>query len=707
MKHLYKYLFFCGLIVNSLLAFSQDIIEVTPLVINHTEKAYAPAYYKNGIVFCAVGTKNEALTYVEKETDKPLTDMFFIPIENDENGNPSLFSAALKSSFHDGPITFSKDGNTAYFSRSLTVNKKLKNFLKKEKHLGIFKATFSDGTWGNIIPCPFNSEEYNVGQPSLSADGKTLYVVSDKEGGYGGKDIYEVKINGNEYDELKNLGEEINTSSNEMFPFIGATGQFYFASDREGGYGGLDLYSSSVKYDFWNIPTLLDTNFNSTFDDFAIVWNTKNTEAYFSSNRSSVDKIYKATITYPAFGNCEEVRETQLCFEFFEEATLNADSIAMLYEWDFGDGIKEQTLETFHCYEKAGFYIVELNVLDPMINKTFINEATYELEILEIIQPQITCYDSIFVEEEFAVEVEQGTWNAFKIENYYIDYGDSVILKNQGFTHAYDSAGMKKIKILIAGKDTVTGEIATTCFYQMIKVKQKLIKQDTSMSLMEKQGFLATKVLADGGETAFYVLELFTSSTSVKNDATQFKGLMGISESYNEDNETYTYTTKKAKSPFELIPIFRKAHQLGFENAQVKQVNTDSNAVLLEDFAELQVDNEGNANMVLKGIYFDRNEYQLNTETKEELNRLISYLEMNPKIKIEIEAHTDGRKDENSNLKLSQKRANSVLSYLVKKGIKRKRLKAIGYGEAKPIASNETEEGRAKNRRVAFKILAN
>ena len=704
-KNSLKYILIGGLLIHFNLSFAQDKVEVSVVDLGNVEKAYAPSYYKNGLVFCGVGVQNEAITIVEKDTEKPLTDLFFISEKNGNYSVPKLFSSALKTSFHDGPITFSKDGETAYFTRSLSINVKLKNRTKEKNRLGVFKATYDGNEWGNVKPCPFNSAEYNIGQPTLSKDGKTLYVVSDKEGGFGGKDIYSIKINGDSYGKLTNLGDEINTAANELFPFITATNDLYYASDKKGGYGGLDVYFSSISYGFWNIPTHLDTNINSSFDDFGIVWNSKNREAYFSSNRDGKDQLYKVNISYPDFGNCEEVRETQLCFEFFEVATLNADSIAMVYEWDFGDGIKEQTLETFHCYDKAGLYMVELNVMDSMIDKTFVNEATYELEILEVIQPQITCFDSVFVDEEFSVEVQQGTWLAFKMLNYYIDYGDSVILKNAGFTHTYDSAGVKEIKVLIAGKDSLSGEILIACFYKTIKVKSKVRLGDAAMGLMEKQGFTATKML-NNNVSSFYVLELFTSSTSVKEDPLAFKGLKGVSETYNAETKEYVYTTEKANSPYELILVFRKAHQLGFDKAELKQIGTDSNAVLLPDFGKLEVDEEGNANMVLKGIYFGRNEYELNQESKLELDKLSLYLAENPEIKIEIEAYTDATKDETSNLKLSQKRANSVLSYLVHKGVKRKRLKAYGYGETKPIASNETEEGRAKNRRVAFKILA-
>ena len=686
-------------------SFGQDKIEVLPISTGQIEQVYAPKFYKEGIVFCGVGVKNEAITIVSKETDKPLTDIFFTKEIEGNYSQPKLFSNALKSSFHDGPITFSEDGKTAYFTRSLNVDKKLKSITKRENKLGVFKATFNGEEWTDITSCSFNSVLYNVGQPALSPDEKTLYVVSDIAGGFGGKDIYSIKIEGDEYGDLINLGDEINTTANEIFPFMASNQSLYFSSDKKGGYGGLDVYHSAVNFGFWDIPTLMDTLINSSFDDFAIVWSKSNKTAYFSSNRGGKDQLYKANITYPEFTACTALRETQLCFEFFEEATLNVDSVAMVYEWDFGDGITEQTLETFHCFEKAGMYVVALNVMDPMIDKVFVNEATYELEILEVIQPQITCYDSIFVGEEFAVEVQQGTWKDFVIADYYIDYGNSVVLKNRGATCAYDSVGVKEIKILIAGRDTVTNQVVTACFYRTIKVRAKIKVKESSMSLMEKQGFLATKKL-NNRETSFYVLELFRTSKSEKDNPTPFKGMEDIVERYDSVTNQYVYLTTKASTPFDLIPVYRKAHLLGFQNAQVKQFSFDSNSVQLESFAKLTLSKGGYTNIVLKGIYFGRNENELNPKSKKELDLLAYYLNVNSTVRIEIEAHTDARKDDVSNLKLSQQRADAVLHYLVNKGVEASSVNAVGYGETQPIATNETEEGRAKNRRVVFKILA-
>jgi outer membrane protein OmpA-like peptidoglycan-associated protein/tetratricopeptide (TPR) repeat protein len=114
---------------------------------------------------------------------------------------------------------------------------------------------------------------------------------------------------------------------------------------------------------------------------------------------------------------------------------------------------------------------------------------------------------------------------------------------------------------------------------------------------------------------------------------------------------------------------------------------------------------EVNAAVVLRNIFFDVNKYDLKSESQVELTRLVQLLNDNPGLRIQIEGHTDNVGSAADNQKLSDNRARSVVAYLVSKGIPASRLTAKGFGATKPIASNDTEEGRAKNRRTELKVI--
>lgn len=112
------------------------------------------------------------------------------------------------------------------------------------------------------------------------------------------------------------------------------------------------------------------------------------------------------------------------------------------------------------------------------------------------------------------------------------------------------------------------------------------------------------------------------------------------------------------------------------------------------------------ASVILKNIFFDTNSSDLKPESKTELEKLSAFLKQNAKVKVEISGHTDNVGEDKSNLFLSDKRAKSVVDYIIKSGIAAERLLAKGYGETKPITTNDSEEGRAKNRRTECKITS-
>jgi OmpA-OmpF porin, OOP family len=103
-------------------------------------------------------------------------------------------------------------------------------------------------------------------------------------------------------------------------------------------------------------------------------------------------------------------------------------------------------------------------------------------------------------------------------------------------------------------------------------------------------------------------------------------------------------------------------------------------------------------------VFFDFDKATLQSASYPELNRAVALMKSNPNMQVEIAGFTDAQGTDAYNKDLSQRRANSVREYLVRQGIEANRLTAMGYGEANPVASNDTEDGRAENRRVEFVV---
>jgi outer membrane protein OmpA-like peptidoglycan-associated protein len=110
--------------------------------------------------------------------------------------------------------------------------------------------------------------------------------------------------------------------------------------------------------------------------------------------------------------------------------------------------------------------------------------------------------------------------------------------------------------------------------------------------------------------------------------------------------------------------------------------------------------------VVLNNVFFEVDKFELQQNSLAELDKLVYLMKKFPFMKIEIGGHTDNTGDKVKNKTLSQNRAKSVKDYLISKGVDASRLSAIGYGDAKPIADNKTEQGRAQNRRTVFKVTS-
>ena len=232
----------------------------------------------------------------DKWNNQPYLDIF----KSIRNSNGTLSEAVpvteLNTPFHDGPVTITADGNTMYFARdghSAKQYKKSETSTTKIGQQGLYKATKVEGKWTKVEPLPLNSTSYSSSNPSISADGKTLYFSSNMPGGIGESDIWKVAVNENGYGKPENLGTIINTKGKENFPFITDDTILYFSSTGKQGFGGFDVFKINLnsKDETVNVGKPV----NSEKDDFSFSFNKKENVGFFSSNRNGFDQIYSAS----------------------------------------------------------------------------------------------------------------------------------------------------------------------------------------------------------------------------------------------------------------------------------------------------------------------------------------------------------------------------------------------------------------------------
>ncbi|HEY1195047.1 OmpA family protein [Flavobacterium sp.] len=272
--------------------------EIKNLAINTPNSEFGAVKYNDKLVFAGVKLKPSLFDKKYKWDNETYLNLVAIPLKNINSADSVVhyFAKELKTGMHESNAVFTKDGKTIYFTRNNSKNKRKKKDDKKISNLQIFKAELVNGKWTNITSLPFNSPNYSTEHPALSADEKVLYFASDMPGSLGSFDIYSVNINKGAFDTPKNLGPEINTDKREQFPFISADNKLYFSSDGHLGYGSLDVFVAEINGNEYSKPVNIGLPLNSNSDDFAFNIDSNTKEGFFASNREGGkggDDIYQ------------------------------------------------------------------------------------------------------------------------------------------------------------------------------------------------------------------------------------------------------------------------------------------------------------------------------------------------------------------------------------------------------------------------------
>ena len=259
--------------------------------INTTLSEYGLIYFKNNYYL----TSNREENYTSPESfswdGTPFLSIFQIDSAgfNSESETFSLAGGALKSAYHDGPMSIDPSSGNAIITRvdNQLGNKKFVNRMK------LYEGEYENGKWKNFKAIPFNSNDYSVAHACYADSGRSLIFASNMPGGSGGMDLYISKKENGKWGTPKNLGGTINTPLDEVFPYVKGN-RLFFSSDGLIGYGGFDLHSSELKNGIYQVPKNLKSPINSTRDDFSIYYTTDST-GFYASNREGgkgKDDIY-------------------------------------------------------------------------------------------------------------------------------------------------------------------------------------------------------------------------------------------------------------------------------------------------------------------------------------------------------------------------------------------------------------------------------
>ncbi len=245
--------------------------------INTPFTEYNPVYSNNQLYF----TSSRANAKIYEATGTPFTDIYKAETTGanvNANSIAPLPDLINESNINEGCITFTPDGKTMIFAKGNTGKRKGTN------DVDLYISRYRNGQWAEATPININLPDTWESTPALSADGRTLYFSSNRKGGYGGLDLYSAQMDSRgRFGKVKNLGAEINTAGDDTFPYISENGKMYFSSDGHPGYGMLDIFVVN-RLNGKTVVDNLGQPVNSTSDDFGLFL-FKPDRGFFTSNR--------------------------------------------------------------------------------------------------------------------------------------------------------------------------------------------------------------------------------------------------------------------------------------------------------------------------------------------------------------------------------------------------------------------------------------
>lgn len=328
---------------------------------------FSPYFYKNGLLFTTKSMNRGFLVGRFSWDNSFFTNVVFSEKENGEWQKSKLKRGAFFSANHSGPVAF----NSSYDKMLITKNLSRDEKKKGVRYSNLYLSSQVEGEWEEPEVFPYGSTAFNTGHGVFSVDGKRVYFSSDREGGEGGSDIYYSDFVNEEWQEPVNL-ERINTSGNEMFPFVSSDNMLYFASNGHVGLGGLDIYMLDLD-DESSSPLNLGAGINSSADDFSLIVDSTGLSGYLTSNRDGfVDNIYswyreaiRLDVEINVFAH---LREGKVPLEKQEVFLVDNSSGDTLFLESDENGQVKSPLELFKKYEIG---VLSSEDYDPIENISF------------------------------------------------------------------------------------------------------------------------------------------------------------------------------------------------------------------------------------------------------------------------------------------------------------------------------------------------
>ncbi len=632
-------------------------------LINTRFSEISPVNFRAGVAFSSNRKRGFFFRFFNGYRRGAFYDLYYAQRGPDGRLRRPEYLRQLNSRYHDGPVSFSASENLAFVTRSNTGAVGGRRDAAGFNRVSVYMLRQRLDNWVDAEPLPFSSKEFNIAHPAISKDGETLYFTSDMPGGYGGTDIWKSTYEDGKWTRPVNLGAQVNTEANEGYPFMVHDSLLYFSSERAEGFGGKDIFYARKKDGKWGYVKNAGYPLNSEADDFAYSITDDSPYGYFVSNREG-GKGDDDVFGFRRYRALEGQVVNNRTGEPLQGATVQIQDLAGKAHFYATD---EQGL--FRHYVQVGDLVkLEADLDDFRAHKARIS--------LEEVGPDEDKFVLIPLEEIKRLmllgnikEAESGA----PVEDVAVH-----VMGYRKEMHATDAEG-KFEQELQAEQD-----------YTVIMVKEGYMPEIVDLSTVGETDPKKFIIDADLRKGPFVLLE------GMVNDADKGLVIPGANIHIVEANTQQELQAFKARQDGQFWRALNTEESFSiiatFENYLTARVDilrdsTQSDTVRANlKLIPLEVGE------VVKVVYYDYDRSNIRILGMRDLNEIAYFLLDNPEISVVLESHTDARGSRGYNQRLSQRRAQSAVDYLIGRGVAANRISAEGFGESK--LANDCGDGR-------------
>jgi outer membrane protein OmpA-like peptidoglycan-associated protein/tetratricopeptide (TPR) repeat protein len=604
--------------------------------INSSFGDYAPLVSADESVMILTSRR---ITSLHKDLDydgMPFEDIYITTLNKNNKWNTPTPIEQLNTDKHDACVTLSADGQYLYYYHS------------DHSKGDIYKVQYLGKNWG--IPEKINKKinsKYQESSLTVSADGTTIYFVSNRKGGLGGKDIYEIHLqNDSTWSEPVNLGNTINTPYDDDSPFIHPDGKtLYFSSKGHNSIGGYDIFMTKKQADgTWSKPENLGCPLNTPNDDIHFVMTANGKHAYYASSGhkdNGREDIYKVTIKEPNIP-LTMIRGTILCADSLKPLKVN---------------LKVRDVETnefikyvYKPNPQTGKYLI---ILPPGKNYEMIisakNYIPYKFNVYIPNQKEFyELYQTIYLK---AIKTPNGQiGQGFSVDNTFFD--SSGMLTDIDKQIEKEKKRQEQLQNLLTEIITKTDSLALNNFDKVIE-----------------ENFDEEKLKTIGVDSTFESLLNLVDAVIENTDSLAVKNIDNLIErgfyTFAEKN-VYFYNHNNLKDTLSVSVANIHAYQpLSYTDSILNFGIGESN---LSDTLPGNIQKSASIDSLT--LYYENGQFALTDKHKELLSEYIDLIKNYPMLKLIITGYADGTGNSKHNYILAKKRAQTVYTFFTENNIK-------------------------------------